>query len=64
MSVLANSNYWNKKLYNERGYAVIDPDGWDRKRFPESWDELITWEEFIKRVTFSTIGPLPDRIQK
>jgi hypothetical protein len=61
MPTLANSNYWNKKLYNERGYVVIDPDGWDRSD-PNAWNEPITWNEFLRRMIFSTIGPLPDRI--
>jgi len=35
---------------------VKDPDGWDRKNFEYSWfEEQITKEEFMKRVSHSTI---------
>jgi hypothetical protein len=35
--------------------TIIDPDGWDRKNFTESWNEKITKEEFRRRVYMSTI---------
>lgn len=34
---------------------VIDPDGWDRKNFEDSWDEIISKQEFNKRLMRSTI---------
>ena len=35
---------------------VLDPDGWDRKNFKYSFgEELITLEEFNKRLMHSTI---------
>ena len=35
--------------------SIIDPDGWDRKNYDYSWnEELITEEEFWKRVYIST----------
>jgi hypothetical protein len=34
--------------------VVLDPDGWDRKNFTESWAEPITQDEFVKRVLRST----------
>lgn len=35
---------------------VLDPDGWDRKNFHFSWyEELITEEEYNKRVIPSTV---------
>jgi len=34
---------------------VMDPDGWDRKDMHQSWyRELITQEEYMKRVSQST----------
>jgi hypothetical protein len=37
------------------GLEIMDPDGWDRSNFDESWAELITEEEFNARVLPSTI---------
>ncbi len=35
---------------------VYDPDGWDRVNFEYSWyEELITKEEYDRRVSLSTI---------
>lgn len=35
--------------------TVIDPDGWDRKNYDYSWkEELITFDEFQKRLMWST----------
>lgn len=36
------------------GIQILDPDGWDRKNFDVSWNELITEDEFCKRLTNST----------
>lgn len=36
------------------GYNVLDPDGWDRSNFNESWAEKITEEEFLNRLHLST----------
>lgn len=36
------------------GVRVLDPDGWDRSNFEESWAEPITLEEFNQRVALST----------
>ena len=35
-------------------YDVIDPDGWDRANFDESWAEKITEDEFLTRLHRST----------
>jgi hypothetical protein len=41
---------------DKTGLNIIDPDGWDRKNYEYSFfEELITKEEFDKRVGFSTI---------
>ena len=31
MNELGDFWYWNRRLTDEYGYSVIDPDGWDRK---------------------------------
>lgn len=38
----------------EFGDTILDPDGWDRSNFEQSWNELITQEEYISRRTRST----------
>ena len=48
---LKTSEEW-QKVCNIR---VLDQDGWDRKNFTFSWhEELITREEFLQRLAFST----------
>lgn len=37
------------------GITVLDPDGWDRRNFTESWNEKITENEFGKRLGISTV---------
>lgn len=49
-----SSSVWCDK-FNVR---VLDPDGWDRTNFDESWNELITEEEFKKRLMRSTVTSL------
>lgn len=45
------SAQWAKEV----NFTVIDPDGWDRKDFDNSWNvELITLAEFNKRAGNST----------
>lgn len=36
------------------GVEVLDPDGWDRRNFRESWAEPITRAEFGRRAAIST----------
>ena len=36
------------------GLIVMDPDGWDRQNFEESWAEKITKDEFHARLMLST----------
>lgn len=42
------------KLSEYSHITVLDPDGWDRGNFEESWNEFITEEEFQKRLSHST----------
>lgn len=35
--------------------VVLDPDGWDRMNFMESWDERISEHEFRTRAAVSTV---------
>ena len=41
------------------GVTVLDPDGWDRANFEESWAEEITLMEMQTRVAQSTVQILP-----
>jgi hypothetical protein len=36
------------------GITVVDPDGWDRINFEQSWAEPITEVEFTARVMMSS----------
>lgn len=46
------SNTWQEEYPNP---AVLDPDGWDRTNYQYSWfEELITFDEYQKRVSEST----------
>ena len=35
--------------------TVLDPDGWDRSNYEESWAEKISEEEFQRRLMMSTV---------
>ena len=48
-----SSEAWLRTNFNN--VKILDPDGWDRKNFEESWNELITEDEFMKRLMASTI---------
>lgn len=46
------SSEWIKEV----GYEVIDPDGWNRSDFQNSWyEEMITYQEFQIRLLGSTL---------
>ncbi len=52
MSELKTSEEWNVL----EDYVVLNPDGWDRQNFRYSWfEEIISLEEFNKRIHASTI---------
>jgi hypothetical protein len=38
------------------GLVILDHDGWDRQNFEQSMAELITEEEFNRRVGLSTVS--------
>ncbi len=44
-----------------RDITVVDPDGWDRSNFEESWSEEIDEGEFQRRLMFSTVLHHPAR---
>lgn len=49
------SKDWYEEIPKELGFVIYDADGWDRSNFEFSFNqELITKEEFVKRVTDST----------
>lgn len=52
------SHQW-QDLYPEVKVLDLDPDGWDRKNFHHSWfQELIAFEEYNKRLLYSTCSGL------
>ncbi len=53
MDELKTSEQWNLECGN---YTIYDVDGWDRSNFQFSWkQELITLDEFQRRLSLSTI---------
>jgi hypothetical protein len=56
-----SSEDWLKRIHSgEIGATpypikIIDPDGWDRENFEESWNEKITFDEFADRLSISTV---------
>lgn len=50
------SKEWLELVPGDFQLSIIDPDGWDRKNYEYSFfEEMITKEEFKKRVLYSTI---------
>ena len=50
------SNDWYNEIYPDGDLIIYDPDGWDRTNYHYSfYEELITKEEFNKRLGFSTV---------
>lgn len=41
------------------GLYVLDPDGWDRQNFIESWNEKINRDQFENRLHRSTVIRVP-----
>lgn len=41
---------WAKRI----GVTILDPDGWDRSNFEESWSTPLTESEFRLRASLST----------
>lgn len=55
MSELRTSQQWSQRLLDSTGIIILDPDGWDRKNYEQSFNvELITFDEFMRRVERST----------
>jgi hypothetical protein len=52
------SDFWHVLYAINTGMIVLDPDGWDRKHWEQSWGEPITWIEFQQRAAFSTQCPI------
>jgi len=54
--ILQTSEQWYKEFRKNSRQVIWDPDGWDRKNFNFAWnDELITWQEFKRRLKLSTL---------
>ena len=53
--ILKTSKQWYDELPEDKKIIILDPDGWDRSNYEYSFnEELITYDEFQKRVLFST----------
>lgn len=51
------SKEWYDLVPKEFKLFILDPDGWDRSNFGYSFnEELITENEFKKRIMYSTIS--------
>lgn len=44
------------KEYGVMHNIILDPDGWDRKDFHNSWNQRINKMEFAKRLSISTVS--------
>ncbi|HHX71210.1 MAG TPA: hypothetical protein GX708_24590 [Gallicola sp.] len=52
---LKTSKQWYDELPEDKKIIILDPDGWDRSNYEYSFnEELITYDEFQKRLLFST----------
>lgn len=58
------SQQWCEQKDMELGKDILDPDGWDRSDFENSWNEMITEDEFNNRVSMSTIRVSPKMMGK
>ena len=55
----------SEEWYKGCEVTILDPDGWDRRNFQFSWhEEMITKEEFDKRVLSSTVRMNLDFLDK
>jgi hypothetical protein len=62
---LKTSKEWEKLVPPEAKLKILDADGWDRTNFDYSFnEELITKEEFLMRVSNSTISIVVGFIDK
>ena len=53
MSEVKSSRDWlNEPEFKD--LVIMDPDGWDRKNYRSSMDEMITRDEFVRRMARST----------
>lgn len=53
---LKTSQEWYNEIPKEYELIILDPDGWDRTNYEYSFnEELISKEEFMNRVSYSTI---------
>jgi len=50
--VKKSSEEWHKEICPD--VVIMDPDGYDRNNFENSWNEKITREEFERRLAMST----------
>jgi len=61
MELKKTSEEWHKEVIEKDHLEILDPDGWDRKNFEYSFrKELITKEEFDRRLCLSTVRPIQE----
>lgn len=55
--LLKTSQEWLdiQKAVENKDIFIMDPDGWDRKNFLDSWTEKITYQEYMFRFCQSTV---------
>jgi len=52
---LKTSKEWEELVPKRFKLQILDPDGWDRSNYEFSFhEELITWEQFRNRMSYST----------
>ena len=60
--VTRTSKEWMSYLYKNKKPLILKPDGWDKSNFDFSFSrELITQEEFERRLNASTISTTPKK---
>lgn len=53
---LKTSDEWYSEIPKEFKFAIMDPDGWDRKNYDFSFcEEKISKQEFLRRCSHSTV---------
>ena len=56
MEEIKSSKEWYESIPEDWNFKLLDPDGWDRRNFNYSFnEELITNDEFKKRLFYSTV---------
>lgn len=55
--MIKTSQTWLEYIPRSYSLRIIDPDGWDRENYEYSFnEELVTWGEFMNRLSNSTVS--------